>query len=128
MPISVTLAGGTVTGELAHPRDCVTIKEGVGYTVPAGKRLFFTGLGSKTLYAGATEPIELTIDGVTELEGGFIGAGSTVVLAGSKWYSPFSGIAAVAMGVFADEGQVVSVASNNSPGGGGRAYGYLSDL
>lgn len=111
---ALTPVGGYRIEYLPHPRDMVQIKEGVPYTVPAGKIFVLTALGGS-----GYGPRVLRVDGIEESLGGFYN---------SATYSgvvPGNSVVEVPIGFTARAGSIVDV-GNGSTGGAGRAWGYLA--
>jgi hypothetical protein len=102
---------------LPDPRDYVQIREGVPYTVPAGKLLVMTALGQAALPPCGTEPprTALKINGLQEATSwsGTCGGGGDL-----------SSVIRVADGFTAAAGSIVEVES--IPAGAGRIWAYLA--
>jgi hypothetical protein len=98
----------------AHPRDMVQINGSTPYTVPQGKLLVITGVGS-VLNAAVTSSA-LSVNGQVEARATFFLQGNAVGAVPSMATFP--------SGLTAGSGSVVSVVDNANPVDG-RAWGYL---
>ena len=115
LTMSQSLAPSTATVRvqyMPHPRDMVQIEEGTPFTVPSGRILVVTGLGSNDYTL--TGETRLSVNSAIEL---------TQPTNGGSYETPT--VRAVPVGFSAKPGDVVSV--DSSSGSAGRAWGYLAD-
>jgi len=104
---------------MPHPRDMVQIKQGTPYTVPAGRILVITGLGTGAHFTSGKDEVTLKINGVSEA----MTASEVSCFNGD---GVGSSMVTVPPGCSATAGSTVEVVE----GGGqtsGRAWGYLAD-
>ena len=96
-----------------HPRDMVTIKGSLPFTVPTGRILIVTALGSTR--TDASNYVALQVDGQDEVT--HPGSPGTV-----------SSVEALPVGLRIDAGSIVTMLNGNGqPNVHGRAWGYLAD-
>lgn len=98
---------------MPHPRDCVQIREGTPYTVPAGKIFSLTALGG--VAGGGCFSATLKVNGQVEA-GSFmnVGCGSATT---SAW------VATTPLGMTVPAGSTIEPVLS----GNGRAWGYLAE-
>ena len=109
MDLGLTIDGSVHVEGIPRPEEMMRIEEGTPFTVPAGKALVLTALGS----AQGGSMTTLLVDGVAEFEK----AMTTSPTPGSMMFVP--------AGFRIDAGSVVTV-STGFPADG-RAWGYLVD-
>jgi len=116
-PVELKTVDTNPVGSFLHPRNSVRIREGTPFTVPVGKLIVLTSMGSIEV-SSAVQNTVLTIDGVDE---------AVVRYSTTQMSTATSTVTPLPEGLVAGEGQVVAVAELDPTDEAGVAWGFLVD-